>query len=85
MVNNFTDNDDPRWLRSKWQNECTFNADSGSLTRGQRVYITYRDPVRFKKQRPVVILKIRVVNDERWADLNDDPYGAPLWALVRAA
>ncbi len=85
MVNDYTDNDDPRWSRSTWQVECEFNADSRSLSPGQSVYLAYRDPDRFKDQDPVTIIAIRPKNEERWADLDGFPYKAPLWALVAAA
>jgi hypothetical protein len=85
MVNGFTDNDDPRWSRSDWQADCEFNPEARFLAPGQPVYVTYRDPDRFKDQLPVTIVAIRAWNGERWADLDGPPHGAPLWALVAAA
>jgi hypothetical protein len=85
MVNDFTDNDDPRWSSSVWQDECEFNPDARFLTPGQYVYVTYRDPDRFKDQVAVAIVEIRPWNEEWWAGLDGFPYRAPLWALVAAS
>jgi hypothetical protein len=85
MVNGFTDNDDPRWVRGSWQQMCAFNRDCRFLKPGQYVYLTYRDPELFKKQHAVLIVDIRVKGEEWWADLDGHPYEAPLWALVAAA
>ena len=85
MVNGFIDNDDPRWSRGEWQVDCEFNPDARFLAPGQYVYVTYRDPDRFKRQLPVTILGIRARNEEWWADLDGHPHAAPLWALVAAA
>ncbi|RAO30073.1 hypothetical protein ONO86_05625 [Micromonospora noduli] len=85
MVNGFTDNDDPRWSRSHWQVDCEFNPDARFLAPGQSVYLTYRDPERFKGQRSVSIVGIREAGGEWWADLDGEPFAAPRWALVAAA
>lgn len=84
MVNDFLDNADPHWAHDEWEALCVSNPENRSLRCGQRVYLNYRDPDRFKNQQSVAIVDFRVVGTEWWADLSGRPNAAPRWALVAA-
>jgi hypothetical protein len=84
MVDGYTDNDDPRWVRDGFAELCFFNRECRDLKPGQEVLIYYRDTNLFDNQAVLSIIDIRVEGDEYWADLDGDPYQAPLWALIAA-
>ena len=82
MVNGYTDNPGPRWVRDGWNWRCTHNEASEFLQEGQYVCLTYRDPDTFKDQQPVRIVRFWVKDEDEWADLDGHPYEAPRWALI---